>query len=251
MARNTTLLGRRSSSDAERSSYLVRLGRGIKAVRSHRSMPRKSLASCLGVTCKVLGYWERGETRPPFDKLIGLWRVLEVTPDELLAAGEEKTSMTWKLGTKKAPGAIRSRVDLSPEGSERRRTMRESTRSGKLGEWQRLQTALQVNQAELPHLETQRTQFETLVGQAEDLFQSQAALSASKQEASQQVAALVLECQRLETVLRLSLKQFYGPRSEKLVEFGIQPFRGRTPKPKLPPPPVESTDPADSTPAAD
>lgn len=124
--------------------------------------------------------------------------------------------------------------------------MSESTRSGKLGEWQRLLAALQVNQGDLPHLETQRTQLETMVGQAEDLFQSQAALSASKQEASQQLATLVSECQRLATVLRYSLKQYYGPTAEKLVEFGIQPFRGRkkvTVPP--PPPPVETTEAVD------
>lgn len=90
MARNTTLLGRRSSSDAQRSSYLVRLGRGIQIVRSSRRIARKSLAGRLGVTSKVLGYWERGVTRPPIDKLIGLWRELDVTPEELLAAGDQK-----------------------------------------------------------------------------------------------------------------------------------------------------------------
>ncbi len=122
--------------------------------------------------------------------------------------------------------------------------MRETTRSGRLGGWQRLLAALEMNQADLPFLETQRTQLKTMVSQAEDLFQSQASLSASKQAASQQLAALVTECLRLETVLLLSLKQFYGPRSEKLVEFGIQPFRSRTKPPEPPPPPVEETGPA-------
>ncbi len=129
--------------------------------------------------------------------------------------------------------------------------MRETTRSGLLGEWQRLLMALQGNQTELAFLDTQRTQFETLLGQAEDFFQSQAALAASKQEASQKVAALVAECQRLSTVLRFSLKQFYGPTSEKLVEFGIQPFRGRNRKKDLPPPPPETEAPADPEPAVD
>lgn len=138
-----------------------------------------------------------------------------------------------------------------PVGSERGRTMSQSTRSGKLGEWQRLLAALQVNQAELPHLETQRTQLITLVDQAEDLFQSQAALSASKQEASEQLADLVSECQRLATVLRFSLKQFYGPRAQKLVEFGIQPFRSRSRKPTLPPPPAESTEPSETVSAVE
>jgi hypothetical protein len=54
---------------------------------------------------------------------------------------------------------------------------------------------------------------------------------------------------RLVTVLRLTLKHFYGIRSEKLTEFGIQPFRGRSrrtakglppPKPAGPPGPPSS-----------
>ena len=125
--------------------------------------------------------------------------------------------------------------------------MSETTRSGKLGEWQRLKAALLMNQAELPELENQSAQFETFLGQAEDLFQSQAALAASKQKASQQLTGLMLECQRLATVLRFSLKQHYGPGSEKLTEFGLQPFRGRKPKPSPPPPPAEMAEPATGT----
>ena len=152
----------------------------------------------------------------------------------------------------KDPGAMpASGNERAREGSERRRTMRETTYSGQLGSWQRLKAALQVNQAELPHLEAQMTQFETLVSQAEDIFQSQAALVASKQEASQQLAKLVSDCQRLATVLRFSLKQFYGPSTEKLAEFGIQPFRGRKKLTPAPPPPAESTDPADPAPAVE
>lgn len=122
--------------------------------------------------------------------------------------------------------------------------MSESTRSGKLGEWQRLLTSLQVNQTELAHLEPHRAQMETLVGQAEDLFQSQASLVASKQDVTRQLAGLVSDCQRLATVLRFALKQYYGPGSEKLVEFGIQPYRGRKKLLPPPPPPAESAGPA-------
>jgi DNA repair exonuclease SbcCD ATPase subunit len=120
----------------------------------------------------------------------------------------------------------------------------ETTRSGKLGEWQRLKAALQESQTELPELELQMTQFETLVGQAADLFRSQAGLVASKQEASQQLTGVMLECQRLATVLRFSLKQHYGPRSERLTAFGLPPFRGRTPKPS---PPPETAEPSTGT----
>ena len=39
--------------------------------------------------------------------------------------------------------------------------------------------------------------------------------------------SLLTEAERLITVLLLAVKQHYGIRSEKLAEFGIQPFRGR------------------------
>jgi hypothetical protein len=125
--------------------------------------------------------------------------------------------------------------------------MSETTRSGKLGEWQRLKAALQVNRPDLPELENQMAQFDTLLGQAEDFFQSQASFAASKQQASQQLTTLMSECQRLATVLRFSLKQHYGPDSEKLTEFGIQPFRGRKPKPSPLPPPPETIEPSTGT----
>ena len=128
--------------------------------------------------------------------------------------------------------------------------MREKSRSGQLGELQRLLAVLQVNQAELPHLETQRAELDALVGQAGDIFQSQAALAASKQEASQKLASLLTDSLRLATVLRFELKHFYGPTSEKLVEFGIQPFRGRK-RQNPQPPSTESAAPAEAAPAVD
>lgn len=123
----------------------------------------------------------------------------------------------------------------------------QNTRSGRLGDWQRLLLALQDNQASLPELLAASTQLAALVGQAEDLFQQQAALTASKQEASQQLIDLAANCDRLATVVRFTLKQHFGPRSERLVEFGIQPFRSRVrkpvPLPPPPPPPPEQTAP--------
>lgn len=112
MARNTTLLERRSRDDAE-SSRLVRLGRGIAVVRSCRSWSRKRLAGRLGVTSKVLGYWERGVTQPPGEKLLELMLVLEVEPAELLAAGETRLPRRRRHG-----GAATL---------ERRRTMSDET----------------------------------------------------------------------------------------------------------------------------
>jgi transcriptional regulator with XRE-family HTH domain len=89
---NTVVLQNWISSNAERDSHPVRLGRGITAMRKRRRMSRKELASRLAVSPNRLGYWERGVNLPPADKTIELMLVLEVTPAELLAAGEKRST---------------------------------------------------------------------------------------------------------------------------------------------------------------
>jgi hypothetical protein len=42
----------------------------------------------------------------------------------------------------------------------------------------------------------------------------------------------------------ISVRQYYGKDSEKLIEFGLQPFRGRTRTPKPTPPPTGPEAPA-------
>jgi hypothetical protein len=72
--------------------------------------------------------------------------------------------------------------------------------------------------------------------------QQQAALTASKQDASKQFRDLIVEGQRLATGMTRFLQQNYGTRSEKLAEFGLQPFRGRKPRTaKNPVPPTTPT----------
>ena len=56
------------------------------------------------------------------------------------------------------------------------------------------------------------------------------ATRATKQELSQQLKTLVVEGDRVATLLRSAVKQHFGVRAEKLTEFGVQPFRGRTRK---------------------
>ncbi len=90
MIPNTVALQDWSNSDAERDSYPVRLGRGIAAMRSRRQWSRKALAGRLRVRTWVVGSWERGEHVPPGDKVIELMLVLDVSPAELLAAGENR-----------------------------------------------------------------------------------------------------------------------------------------------------------------
>lgn len=120
---------------------------------------------------------------------------------------------------------------------------KETTYNGVLGDWERLNTMITANAAEIPHMEGSRQEFEKFLNLARDAAQRQAVHTAGKQEASQQLQTYLREGERLATILRLSLKQRFGIRSEKLAEFGLKPFRGRTRKPKTEEPSPKPADP--------
>lgn len=128
--------------------------------------------------------------------------------------------------------------------------VREMTNAGMLGQLARFNAALAANSTELAHLEGIRVRFEKLVSEAQAIAQQQAALVASKQEASKRLQTLLSEGLRSATGLEKLLLEFYGLRAEKLVEFGLQPFRGRRRKeppeeePETPQPEVKSAEPA-------
>lgn len=115
----------------------------------------------------------------------------------------------------------------------------ERTHAGKKGSWLKLSTALEANKEELGHLEVPRTKLAAHLGRVQEITQEQSALAASKQELSKQLQVLMDETGRLVTMLRVAVKEHYGARSEKLTEFGLQPFRGLSRKAKPLPPPEE------------
>src|SRR5215217_1523592 len=109
----------------------------------------------------------------------------------------------------------------------------ETTYKGKVEDWERLNERLTANAGDLAHLEKNRAQLQALMEQARGIAAVQSAQMAAKQEASQKLADIVAEGTRLATLLRSSVRQHYGIRAEKLVEFGVKPFRGRKPKTTL------------------
>ncbi|HEV7517566.1 MAG TPA: hypothetical protein VGR07_14800 [Thermoanaerobaculia bacterium] len=123
---------------------------------------------------------------------------------------------------------------------------KETTYAGKLGDWQRLLAPIEANATDLTHLEVPRVKLASLLSQAVALKKEQTARRAAKQDSSQQLQTMLVDGQRLAALLRQAIKQHYGPRSEKLAEFNLQPFRGRV-KAKATP---TSTTPASSTSSA-
>lgn len=102
-----------------------------------------------------------------------------------------------------------------------------TTNVGIQGEWQKLVTAFDANAADLADLAPTRVWLGELLSRAVEVSQQQAAHTAAKQTASQELKAILAEGERLATGLRKLIRTHYGTSSEKLVEFDIQPFRGR------------------------
>ena len=134
-----------------------------------------------------------------------------------------------------------------PQPKKAKGKPRETTHAGKLGDWQRILAPLAANAADLAHLEVPRAKLAALLVEAVDLKKQQAASQATKEMSSQQLQAMIVDGQRLAALLRQAVKQHYGPRSPKLSEFNLQPFRGRPKSAKTTPTP---TPPAPESPAA-
>jgi hypothetical protein len=93
--------------------------------------------------------------------------------------------------------------------------------------WERLLTSLEANSKDFPQLEPYRAQLAAMLQTARESAAQQAAMAATKQEASQRLQAVLVEGRKMANFLRSGVKRQYGDKSEKLVEFGLKPFRGR------------------------
>ena len=118
--------------------------------------------------------------------------------------------------------------------------------------WEQSAAAATANAADLPHLEVPVAKLTSRLGDARSLIAEQSALTASKQEATKRLHQILREGEALADLVRTAAREHYGTRSEKLVEFGMQPFRGRNRKkkpqePESPPAPAAET--TGSTPA--
>ena len=122
-----------------------------------------------------------------------------------------------------------------------------------LKEWDGLATASAANAADLPQTEIARTGLVKLRDELRELVNQRNLHQSNKQQLSQRIAKIHEEGSKLATVIRVIAKQHYGNRSDKLVEFGIPPFRGRARKAAAatqPPTTTGSTLTTPTTPAA-
>jgi hypothetical protein len=98
-------------------------------------------------------------------------------------------------------------------------------------DWEQTGAAVAANINEVPHLEVPRAKLQTTLEEVRSLLTQQDLHAASKQQVSQRLRILLADGRKLATFLRTGIKEHFGNRNEKLVEFGIQPFRRRKREP--------------------
>ena len=94
--------------------------------------------------------------------------------------------------------------------------------------WEELLTALEENSGDLPQLDLPRQRLQTIADQIRGFAAEQASLTASRQQATERVYFLLTQGRKLATVLRTSVREHYGNRSQKVAEFGLRPLRTRS-----------------------
>ena len=116
-----------------------------------------------------------------------------------------------------------------------------------LNGWEQVAAAQQDNAEQLPSMESYRAKLLELLERARSLTNDHHTLTASKQEVSRNLQETLRQGQKLVDLMRTAAVEHYGADSDKLVEFGVKPFRGRNRKPKAPDspsptPPPETTE---------
>ena len=95
----------------------------------------------------------------------------------------------------------------------------------KVNGWEKADSGITANNPELEHLNFRLPALRDKSAQMRTLYAEHAALAAARQSITQQMQALIEEGDQIFRMLREGLKDHYGKRNEKLVEFGVQPLR--------------------------
>ena len=118
------------------------------------------------------------------------------------------------------------------------------TYDASFAEWRRILKPHADKSVEIPLLEGHFTRLGSVLTQVEAIEGQQLRLTAAKQEMSKQLKGLVVEGRKIAAFLKAGLRDHHGRDSEKLAEYGMQPFRGN--KPAKSDEPVEVKQPASS-----
>ncbi len=111
-----------------------------------------------------------------------------------------------------------------------------------LNGWERLLASMEANAPDFPQFESYRVQLKAKLEAARESSAQQAAMAATKQEATKRLQGTLADGRKLANFLRNGVRQQYGNRAEKLVEFDLKPLRAKArtteAKPPVTPPPT-------------
>ena len=108
--------------------------------------------------------------------------------------------------------------------------------------WDKLDVAVSANATQVAEVEVNLPGLRERSQKARNLFAKQAALTAAKQEVTKELQQVIQEGNARARVIREGLRTYLGKDSEKLIEFGVLPFRGlRLNRKPVPPPPAPET----------
>jgi hypothetical protein len=96
-----------------------------------------------------------------------------------------------------------------------------------------LNAALTANAQELPGIQMLHQELTTVVTELQDLGILQDAQTAAVQQTTQAIQERMTRGKLLVTRLRNGVKAHYGTRTEKVIEFGIRPYRKAIRAPKF------------------
>ncbi len=110
--------------------------------------------------------------------------------------------------------------------------------------WEQTSAAVKAHESELEDLGTFCARLDVHLGQARSLYNEQGAYRASKQETTKRLMEVLRSGNVIADLVRTGIREHYGADSEMLIEFGIEPFRGKkrttAPAPTTPEPEPEA-----------
>ena len=97
----------------------------------------------------------------------------------------------------------------------------------KVNAWDKMDTAVTANGSPLEPLGAKLPELRTKSQQLRLLYSQHGALAAARQAITEEMRQVIEEGEQIYRLLREGLRQHYGKRNLKLVEFGIDPLPGR------------------------
>ncbi len=94
-------------------------------------------------------------------------------------------------------------------------------------DWEKLLKNVTDTAAELPNIDVYKTPLDQMLAEAKDGLALAAARVGVKQQETQDRQTLMKEGKEAASKLRLAIKAHFGPKSERLLQYGIKPIRKR------------------------